>query len=79
MRHIINSWRLHQLNFKNLSEKLGVHVGKHSNDLICLGVQIKHFIRPLILVKLATYKMSWSAFTGQSKSKQTQLVGCKFD
>ena len=25
------------------------------------------------------YKLSWSALTGQTKCKQTQLVGCKFD
>ena len=29
MRHIITSRKLHQLNFKNHSEKIGVHVGKH--------------------------------------------------
>ena len=42
-------------------------------------IAIKHFVRPRILVKLATYKLSWSALTGQTKCKQTQLAGCKFD
>ena len=39
----------------------------------------RHFLRPRILVKLATYKLSLSALTGQTKCKQTQLAGCKFD
>ena len=34
----------------------------------------RHFVRPRILVKLATYKLSLSALTGQTKCKQTQLL-----
>ena len=42
-------------------------------------IQSRHFVSPCILVKLATYRLSLHALTGQTKCKQNQLVGCKFD
>jgi hypothetical protein len=51
----------------------------HFNFEHIFSVPARHFLRPRILVKLATYKLSLSALTGQTKCKQTQLAGCKFD
>ena len=52
-----------------------------SKDQMSVKVDIatKVLLGPGIQVKLATYKLSLSALTGQTKCKQTQLVGCKFD